>query len=116
MLVLIVFADLSAMDEDTLAELGGLVPMYEELAKTAKIHLLQSIVSRILVEMVFNTYFAGLSKDQTGLFRQMEDLLSKFCGKLPYLNSLQCTNTAWHRRTRRASKPMARIYTNAASS
>ncbi len=68
------------MDDDTLAEVGELVPMYEELAKTAKIHLLQSMVSRILVEMVFSAYYTGLSKEQTRLFRQMEGLLSTFCG------------------------------------
>lgn len=54
--------------------------MYEELAKTAKVHFLQSVVSRILVDMIFDSYFVGLSKDQTQLFRQMEDLLSSFCG------------------------------------
>lgn len=72
--------DLSNLDDDTLAEVAELVPMYEELAKTAKIHLLQSMVSRILVEMVFSAYFTGLSKGQTDLFRQMEELLSSFCG------------------------------------
>lgn len=55
--------------------------MYEELAKTAKVHFLQSVVSRILVDMIFDSYFVGLSKEQTGLFRQMENLLSSFCGK-----------------------------------
>lgn len=66
------------MDEATLAELGELVPMYEELAQTAKVHLLQSIVSKVLVEMVFDAYFVGLSNGQTRDFRQMEELLSSF--------------------------------------
>lgn len=62
-------------------EISTLVPMYEELAKTAKVHFLQSIVSRILVDMIFDSYFVGLSKEQTNLFRQMEQLLSSFCGQ-----------------------------------
>ena len=52
--------------------------MYEDLAHTAKLHLLQSIVSRILVEMVFDAYFVGLSEEQTVQFRQMEKMLSDF--------------------------------------
>ena len=60
--------------------------MYEDLVQTAKVHLLQSIVSRILVEMVFDGYFVGLSDEQTQQFRQMERMLSEF-GMLP---SSQC--------------------------
>ena len=66
------------MDEATLAEVGELVPMYEELASTAKVHLLQSLVSQILVEMVFDAYYVGLSEEQTGQIRQIEDLLSSY--------------------------------------
>ncbi|KAJ6783180.1 hypothetical protein PWT90_10048 [Aphanocladium album] len=73
--------DLSKLDEETMTEIGQLVPMYEELAKTAKVHFLQSVVSQILVDMIFDSYFVGLSKEQTGLFRQMEELLSSFCGQ-----------------------------------
>ncbi|ODA83928.1 hypothetical protein RJ55_02445 [Drechmeria coniospora] len=71
-------ADLSDVDDATLAELGELVPMYEELVDSAKVHLLQSIVSRILVDMVFDAYFVGLSEEQTRHVRQMEGLLSSF--------------------------------------
>ncbi|KAM4066898.1 hypothetical protein HRG_000910 [Hirsutella rhossiliensis] len=70
--------DLSRADEATLAELGELVPMYADLVHTAKIHVLQSIVSKILVDMVFNAYFVGLSDEETRHFRQMEDLLCSF--------------------------------------
>jgi transcription termination factor NusB len=66
------------VDEATLAELNELVPMYEELVHTAKVHLLQSLVSRILVETVFSAYYPGLSEEQTKQFRQMEELLSSF--------------------------------------
>lgn len=71
--------DLDDLDEATLAELNELVPMYEELVSTAKVHLLQSIVSRILVEMVFDAYFAGLTDEQARHFKQMEKLLLSSC-------------------------------------
>ncbi|KAF7543198.1 hypothetical protein G7Z17_g10923 [Cylindrodendrum hubeiense] len=70
--------NLDDLDEATLAELNELVPMYEELIHTAKVHLLQCIVSRILVEMVFDSYYVGLSDEQEQQFRQMEKLLSSF--------------------------------------
>lgn len=52
--------------------------MYEDLAHTSKVHLLQSLVSAILVEMVFNSYYVGLSPEQTEQFRRMEELLLSF--------------------------------------
>lgn len=75
--------DLTKVDEATLAELSELVPMYEELVHSSKVHLLQSIVSRILVEMVFDAYYVGLSDEQTRLFRQMEQTISNF-GMFPH--------------------------------
>jgi hypothetical protein len=59
-------------------ELHRLVPSYEELVMSAKIHLIQSIVSRILVEQVFDAYFVGLSPEQSNEFAQMEKLLASF--------------------------------------
>lgn len=52
--------------------------MYEELAAFAKVHLLQSLISGILVETVFSAYFVGLSEEQTEQFRQVEKLLRSF--------------------------------------
>jgi hypothetical protein len=82
------------VDEDTLAELNELVPMYEELVSGAKVHLLQSLVSRLLVEMVFGAYYPGLSEEQTSKFRQMEEMLSSLSGFISYLLSpgYQLTN------------------------
>ncbi|KAK3315353.1 AKAP7 2'5' RNA ligase-like domain-containing protein [Apodospora peruviana] len=71
--------DLSKVDnEGILEELGHLVPMYEDLAATAKVHLLQSIVSQLLVESVFDTYFVGLSSEETQHLTQVEAFLSSF--------------------------------------
>lgn len=53
--------------------------MYEELVHTSKVHLLQSIVSSILVETVFNAYYVGLSEEDTLHFQQMEQLLTFLC-------------------------------------
>ncbi|OAA47219.1 hypothetical protein BBO_02674 [Beauveria brongniartii RCEF 3172] len=72
--------DLSRLDKETTAEVAALVPTYEELAKTAKVHFLQSLVSRVLVDTVFDAYFVGLSPEQTSLFKDMEQLLASFCG------------------------------------
>lgn len=52
--------------------------MYEELALTSKVHLLQSIVSAVFVEMVFDSYYVGLSEEEMTQFRQMEKLLVSF--------------------------------------
>ncbi|KAG5998910.1 hypothetical protein E4U43_002347 [Claviceps pusilla] len=70
------FVDFDKIDTTTLAELADLVPMYEDLlARGAKVHMLQSVVSRILVEMVFGIYFLGLSDEQMQHFRRMERTL-----------------------------------------
>ncbi|KAL2021555.1 hypothetical protein VTK56DRAFT_7054 [Thermocarpiscus australiensis] len=78
--------DLASADEATVSELGRLVPMYEELVSTSKIHLLQSIVSRILVELVFDTYFVGLSSDMAGQLKQVETILSNFASSPEPIN------------------------------
>jgi activating signal cointegrator complex subunit 1 len=68
--------------------------MFEELIHTAKVHLLQSVVSRLLVELVFETYFVGLSEEQEQQFAQMESLLSSF-GMSP-LSRMPLTRTYLH--------------------
>lgn len=70
--------DLAKSGEDVLQHLGELVPLYEELAQTAKVHLLQSIVSRILVQRIFRKYLVGLSAEQEEQLRQTEKLMASF--------------------------------------
>lgn len=70
--------DLSRASDSSLAELNRLVPSYEDLIMSAKIHLIQSIVSRVLVELIFDAYFVGLSADQSREFVQMEQYLASF--------------------------------------
>lgn len=71
-------SDLSHADADILEELSSLAPTYKDLAKDTKLPLLQSLVSKILVEMVFDSYFIGLSNDQAKQFSQMEALMGSF--------------------------------------
>ncbi|ORY64112.1 uncharacterized protein BCR38DRAFT_343684 [Pseudomassariella vexata] len=68
--------DLSKVSKAVISELAQLIPRYEELAGPAKVHLLQSIVSGILVEMIFDAYFVGLSKEQTNQLKQTEQFLA----------------------------------------
>jgi hypothetical protein len=78
-------ADLSKTDDATVLELQQLVPMYDELSLSSKVHLLQSLVSQILVNEIFESYFVGLSDEQANHFRDMEKILlsySKFRGLL----------------------------------
>lgn len=75
--------DFEKAEPDALEELARLVPMYEELADVAKVHLLQSVVSGILVEMVFDAYFVGLSQEQTDRFKEAEELLRSLCKANP---------------------------------
>jgi hypothetical protein len=67
--------------------------MYEDLAATAKIHLLQSIVSRVLVELVFDTYFVGLPSDMARQLTQVETFLASF-GKI-IMRNLAVQNGSW---------------------
>ncbi|KAK4214462.1 AKAP7 2'5' RNA ligase-like domain-containing protein [Rhypophila decipiens] len=78
--------EISKSDGKTLDELGRLVPMYEDLASTSKIHLIQSLVSRILVEHVFDAYFVGLSSEQSQQFTQMETFLASFASSPEAIN------------------------------
>ncbi|KAJ2986911.1 hypothetical protein NUW58_g4805 [Xylaria curta] len=69
--------DLGKADQNIIDDLGQLVPTYEELAVSeTKAAFLQSIVSSILVEMVFNVYFVGLPEEQATQFDQIEKYMA----------------------------------------
>lgn len=67
--------DFTHADDAVIHDLAELVPMYEQLAASAKVHLLQNVVSSILVETVFEAYFVGLPEDQTRQLTQIEKYL-----------------------------------------
>lgn len=62
------------------AELEGLCPMWEGLAATAKVHLMQSIVSLLLVKRVFDSYFVGLPEEKERELRGFEEWLASASG------------------------------------
>ncbi|KAK1750035.1 AKAP7 2'5' RNA ligase-like domain-containing protein [Echria macrotheca] len=78
--------DISRADEATVAELARLVPMYEDVVQTSKVHLIQSLVSRLLVDLVFDAYFVGLSADQAKQLTQVETFLSSFASSPEPIN------------------------------
>jgi len=73
--------DLDKMDDNTKNQLLHLVPTYDTLASSSKVHLIQSLVSRILVEHIFCVYFVGLPKEQADEISRIEKYLSSI-GKL----------------------------------
>ncbi|KAI8956017.1 hypothetical protein F4801DRAFT_586643 [Xylaria longipes] len=68
--------DLSKADQTIIDDLSKLIPMYEELAiNETKAAFLQSIVSSILVEMIFDAYFVGLPEEPASQLSQIEQYL-----------------------------------------
>lgn len=70
--------DLVKADDDTLQVLSGLIPLYEDLAQTSKVYLLQSVVSKVLVQRIFGAYFVGLSTEQEEQLRRTEKTMASF--------------------------------------
>ncbi|CAK7268084.1 hypothetical protein SEPCBS119000_002881 [Sporothrix epigloea] len=81
-------------DKTSRDALAQLVPMYKELRHSAKLHLLQSAVSRILVDLVFDSYFIGLPSDQAAQFSQVEALLNVFAGSAEPINEWRALTLA----------------------
>ena len=73
--------DAEKANDETRELLLRLIPTYESLAATSKIHFIQSLVSRLLVESIFRAYFVGVSKEQAEELHKVEKYLSDF-GKL----------------------------------
>jgi hypothetical protein len=70
--------DLEKANDHTKDQILQLVPTYESLAISSKIHLIQSLVSRVLVDRIFNVYFVGLSKEHADDLSKVENYLSDF--------------------------------------
>ncbi|KFY25321.1 hypothetical protein V493_04704, partial [Pseudogymnoascus sp. VKM F-4281 (FW-2241)] len=56
--------DVKGVGEETRERLEELCPLWEVIAGTAKVHLIQSIVSMLLVKRVFQRYFVGLPEER----------------------------------------------------
>ncbi|KAK4194750.1 hypothetical protein QBC40DRAFT_259677 [Triangularia verruculosa] len=78
--------DLSQASKATLSELDRLVPTYRDLVSTAKIHFLQSLVSRLLAESIFDTYFVGLSREEADRLAEAERLLGTYATSPEMMN------------------------------
>ncbi|KAL3423991.1 hypothetical protein PVAG01_05738 [Phlyctema vagabunda] len=70
--------------------LARLVPTYESLASSSRLHLLQSIISHLLVENIFSSYFAGLSKPHEEQLKNAEALVREH-GSAESLNHWRST-------------------------
>lgn len=65
-------------NSSTQAELSALVPAYESLAATSKIHLIQSFISRIMAKEVFEKYFIGLTLEDAEELERVETKLGSY--------------------------------------
>ncbi|RFU31989.1 hypothetical protein B7463_g4391, partial [Scytalidium lignicola] len=70
--------DVGKASEEVKEELLELIPTYEAIAATSRIHLIQSIVSRLFVRFIFESYFVGLSDEQADQLKNVEKLMSGF--------------------------------------
>ncbi|KAF9877794.1 hypothetical protein CkaCkLH20_04929 [Colletotrichum karsti] len=86
--------DVAAAGEETREELGRLVPMHADLEPAAKVHMLQSIVSRILVDTIFDSYFFGLPKEQADQLKAVEEMLSSYVESPEALNNWRSSTLA----------------------
>lgn len=66
------YLDLSKLGPDPQIRLSQLLPIYISLESISKVHLVQSIVSMILVKNIFNLYFVGLPTEICASLMDME--------------------------------------------
>lgn len=80
---------ISDLSEEVKEKLDEVCPMWESLIShgTAKVHLLQSFVSRVLKDRVFETYFVGLPEEQEEQLRSFEAWLRATAKNKADLNS-----------------------------
>jgi activating signal cointegrator complex subunit 1 len=65
-------------NDETKEQLLRLVPTYESLASSSKVHLIQSLVSRLLLKHIFDAYFIGLPTEHANELSKAEKYLSTF--------------------------------------
>lgn len=70
--------DVDNLEDNIKEQLLRLVPTYGSYAATSKIHFIQSLVSRILVESIFQVYFVGISREHTDELEKVEKYLGRF--------------------------------------
>jgi activating signal cointegrator complex subunit 1 len=70
------------------------VPTYAAQVSTAKIHLIQSIISRLLVTAVFDSYFVGLPDDRASELRNVEQYLGSMARDMTCSNQWRSSRLA----------------------
>ncbi|KAH8687854.1 hypothetical protein BGZ60DRAFT_359555, partial [Tricladium varicosporioides] len=76
--------------DDVKEKLLRLIPTYDTLATSSKIHFIQSFVSRLLLELIFDAYFVGIPKEQAEQLENVEKYLSAF-GPIENINQWRST-------------------------
>ncbi|KAG9246751.1 hypothetical protein BJ878DRAFT_416245 [Calycina marina] len=85
--------NLDKANSDTKENLLHLVPTYDTLATISKIHLIQAIVSRLLLNTIFEEYFVGLPRSRATELRDIEKYLRSF-GSTESTNQWRSTTLA----------------------
>lgn len=70
--------DVSKASSDLREQLESLVPTYESLAAASRVNFIQSLVSSLLVETIFQAYFVGLPEQQAEELRKTEKTLGSY--------------------------------------
>lgn len=105
--------DINNLDESLKDELLMLVPTYDTLASSAKIHLIQSIVSRIFVLEVFDAYYVGIPPGRASELRNIETYLSSLTEDPTSVNQWRSTTLAVLRKnTSKELENATELFTN----
>lgn len=82
---------ISDLTEEVQEKLDELCPLWESIMEggAAKVHLLQSLVSRLLKDRVFEAYFVGLPEEQEEQLRGFETWLKNTAKNETDVNSLR---------------------------
>jgi activating signal cointegrator complex subunit 1 len=86
--------DMSNMSEVARESISQLIPTYDNLASTGKVHLIQSLISRLLVIEIFTSYFVGLPPSRSAEFSNMEAYLTNLTGDPSAVNQWRSTTLA----------------------
>lgn len=73
---LLTLSDIDKANDGIQEHLMSLVPNYESLAASSKLPLIQSIISSLLMESIFEEYFVGLARDHAHELKKVEALFS----------------------------------------
>lgn len=84
---LMTVVDTAKPDPEQKEELLRLLPNYETLASTSKIHFIQSLVSQLLVDTIFTSYFVGIPPEKAEELAKVESFLRDLGSQ----NSFNCT-------------------------